>query len=163
MDIINGNENTHTSHFFKLVIFTKNNIIIMFKNEKVLLLLILAAFCFTNAQSQAKKFPSPPSADTIKNPIKGNPASIVSGNKIYTQYCVTCHGVKGKGDGIAAPGLPRPPADHTSVFVQGQTDGALYWIITVGNNPMPTYKKTLSALQRWQVINYIRTLAKKPK
>ena len=135
----------------------------MLKNKKLLFLFILSAFCFTNAQSQAKKFPSPPSADTIKNPIKGNQASIISGKKIYTQYCVTCHGEKGKGDGIAAPGLPRPPADHTSAFVQKQTDGALYWIISAGNNPMPTYKKTLTPTQRWQVVNYIRTLAKNSK
>ena len=135
----------------------------MLKNKKLLLLFILAALCFTNAQSQVKKFPSPASADTIKNPIKGNEASQLSGKKIYTQYCVTCHGDKGKGDGIAAPGLARPPADHTSAFVQNQTDGALYWIITVGNIPMPTYKKTLSSIQRWQVINYIRTLGKKSK
>lgn len=135
----------------------------MLKNKKLLLLFFFTAFCFTKAQSQAKKFPSPPSADTIKNPIKGNAASILSGKKTYTQYCVTCHGEKGKGDGVAAPGLPKPPADHTSAFVQNQTDGALFWIITVGNNPMPTYKKTLSAIQRWQVINYIRTLAKKSK
>ena len=124
-----------------------------------------AVLLFLNipSYSQAKKFPSPPSADTIKNPIRADQGSIVFGKKIYTQLCVTCHGEKGKGDGIAAPGLPRPPADHTSSFVQGQTDGALYWIITAGNNPMPTYKKTLTNLQRWQVINYIRTLAKKSK
>lgn len=126
-------------------------------------LLLLFVFVFTSTYSQAKKFPAPASADTIKNPIKGNVASIISGKKIYTQYCVTCHGDKGKGDGIAAPGLPKPPADHTSGFVQNQTDGALYWIITIGNNPMPSYKKTLPSSQRWQVINYIRTLAKTTK
>ena len=124
---------------------------------------MLSLFCLATSYSQTKKFPAPVSADTIKNPIKGNEASLTNGKKIYTQYCVTCHGEKGKGDGIAAPGLPRPPADHTSAFVQKQTDGALYWIITIGNNPMPSYKKTLSSVDRWRVINYIRTLAKTSK
>src|SRR5665647_2824138 len=114
----------------------------MLTRKKIVLLFIIATFCFTQAHSQAKKFPSPASADTINNPIKGNTGSLLNGKKLYTQYCVTCHGEKGKGDGIAAPGLPRPPADHTSGFVQNQTDGALYWIISAGNNPMPTYKKT---------------------
>lgn len=135
----------------------------MQKNIKLLLLFFTASLWFTNVQSQARKFPSPPSADTIKNPLKGNIASITEGKKTYTQLCVTCHGEKGKGDGIAAPGLSKPPADHTSSFVQNQTDGALYWIITIGNNPMPSYKKALSSIQRWQVINYIRTLAKTSK
>ena len=135
----------------------------MLRTQTLLLILFLTAFCATGVYSQAKKFPSPPSADTIKNPLKGNTTSIAAGKLIYVKYCVTCHGDKGKGDGIAAPGLPKPPADHTSNFVQSQTDGALYWIISAGNNPMPTYKKTLSPSQRWQVVNFIRTLAKTSK
>lgn len=126
---------------------------------------ILLLFCFYSLQafSQTRKFPSPASADSITNPLKGNTSATLEGKKIYVQFCVTCHGSKGKGDGIAAPGLPKPPADHTSDFVQKQKDGALYWIITEGNNPMPTYKTTLTATQRWEVVNYIRTLAKQKK
>lgn len=135
----------------------------LLKKSNIFLLLISTTVLVTNVQAQAKKFPSPPSADTIKNPLKGNQPSVASGKSIYVSYCVTCHGTKGKGDGIAAPGLPKPPADHTSAFVQGQTDGALYWIISAGNDPMPGYKKTLSTTQRWQLVNYIRTLAKTSK
>jgi mono/diheme cytochrome c family protein len=124
------------------------------------LIFILLISSFSNTFSQTRKFPSPPSADAIVNPLKGNAEATSEGKKIYTLYCVTCHGSKGKGDGIAAPGLSRPPADHTSDFVQKQTDGALFWIITEGNNPMPTYKTTLTEAQRWQVVNYVRTLAK---
>lgn len=131
------------------------------KNKNVIIIVLL--FISFSAQSQAKKFPSPASADEIKNPLKGNAIATDEGKKIYVQFCVTCHGTKGKGDGIAAPGLPKRPADHTSDFVQKQTDGAIFWIITEGNTPMPTYKKVLTESQRWQVVNYIRTLAKTPK
>lgn len=130
---------------------------------KKLIIILLLCFYFSNAFSQSRKFPSPPSADAIINPVKGNAAATIEGKKIYTMYCVTCHGSKGKGDGIAAPGLSKPPADHTSDFVQKQTDGALFWIITEGNNPMPTYKTTLTETQRWQAVNYVRTLAKPKK
>lgn len=127
--------------------------------------IITAVFLFISltAVSQVKKFPSPASADTIKNPYKGNTSATLEGKKIYIKFCVTCHGNKGKGDGIAAPGLPKRPADHTSDFVQKQKDGAIFWIITKGNTPMPSYKSTLTVTQRWQVVNYIRTLAKIPK
>ena len=124
---------------------------------------LLICFYFSNTFSQTRKFPSPPSADAIVNPLKGNAEATLEGKKIYMMYCVTCHGSKGKGDGIAAPGLSKPPADHTSDFVQKQTDGALFWIITEGNNPMPTYKTTLTETQRWQVVNFVRTLAKTKK
>ena len=135
----------------------------MKKSLKTTLLFAIAACCSINADCQAKKFPSPPSADAVKNPLKGNEASIADGKKVYARLCVTCHGDKGKGDGIAAPGLSKPPADHSSAFVQMQTDGALYWIISNGNLPMPAYQTTLTPTQRWQVINYIRTLDKKTK
>lgn len=127
---------------------------------KALILLPVIFLCCNNTFSQSRKFPSPASADALANPVKGNAQATLEGKKTYTLYCVTCHGSKGKGDGIAAPGLSKPPADHTSDFVQKQTDGALFWIITEGNNPMPTYKSTLTEMQRWQVVNYIRTLAK---
>ena len=135
----------------------------MVKWKVLILMSILVFFLFTHSVAQPRKFPAPPSADTIMNPLKGNAIETLAGKKIYTQFCVTCHGAKGKGDGIAAPGLPKPPADHTSAFVQNQKDGAIFWVITNGNNPMPTYLKTLTVTQRWQVVNYIRTLAKTPK
>jgi mono/diheme cytochrome c family protein len=124
------------------------------------LIVVLLLACSNNVFSQTRKFPSPASADATVNPLKGKEDATAEGKKVYTQYCVPCHGSKGKGDGIAAPGLSRPPADHTSDFVQKQTDGAIFWIISEGNNPMPTYKTTLTEAQRWQLVNYIRTLAK---
>lgn len=130
---------------------------------KNLLFFLITCCVFSKTQAQTRKFPSPPSADTMSNPEKGSVAATMEGKRIYSLYCATCHGAKGKGDGIAAPGLPKPPADHTSDFVQKQKDGALFWIITMGNNPMPSYKVALTPTQRWDVVNYIRTLAKSKK
>ncbi len=123
---------------------------------------LLICFFFSSIFWQ-RKFPAPPSADATINPLKGNADATTEGKRTYTMYCVPCHGSKGKGDGIAAPGLAKPPADHTSDFVQKQKDGAIFWVITEGNNPMPTYKTTLTEMQRWQLVNYIRTLAKTKK
>lgn len=104
---------------------------------------------------------APKSVDTIKNPLKGNTQSIAAGKKIYAMYCVVCHGDKGKGNGIAASGLNPRPADHTSAKFQAQSDGAIYWKLTTGNPPMASYAKTLTTEQRWQVVNYMRTLKAK--
>jgi mono/diheme cytochrome c family protein len=123
-------------------------------------LLVFVSVTSFSQTSQVRKFPSPPSADTIKNPLKGKPETLVDGKKTYVRFCVTCHGEKGKGDGLAAAALNKPPADHTSTFVQKQTDGALFWIIAQGNNPMPKYRRVLTDAQTWAVVNYIRTLAK---
>lgn len=129
--------------------------------QRIFFSILFVLFLLVHVQAQAKRFPAPLSADTIVNPLKGNTAATSEGHLIYVKYCVTCHGAKGKGDGIAAPGLPKPPADHTSAFVQNQKDGAIYWVITKGNSPMPGYSAILTPTQRWEVVNFIRTLAKK--
>lgn len=104
---------------------------------------------------------APSTADTIKNPYKGKADAVAAGKKIYTTYCVVCHGDKGKGDGIAAAGLNPKPADHTSAKFQAQSDGAIYWKLTTGRAPMASYEKTLTLVQRWQVVNYMRSLKAK--
>jgi mono/diheme cytochrome c family protein len=111
---------------------------------------------------QRAEWVAPSWSDTIKNPLKGKPDAITAGKKIYGTYCNVCHGDKGKGDGIAATGLNPRPADHSAAKFQKQSDGAIYWKLTTGRAPMASYQKTLTLAQRWQVIDYIRTL-KSPK
>jgi len=126
--------------------------------------LLMLSFSFRNVKTPAPAaFVAPAWADTIKNPLKGNVSSIADGKKTYTTYCVVCHGDKGKGDGVASAGLSKPPADHSSVAVQRQSDGAIYWKMSEGNSPMPSYKSSLTVTQRWQLVDYIRTLAKPAK
>ena len=36
-----------------------------------------------------------------------------SGKQMYVNYCASCHGVNGKGDGPAAAALKMPPTDLT--------------------------------------------------
>ncbi|MCV2869501.1 cytochrome c [Defluviimonas sp. WL0002] len=43
------------------------------------------------------------------------PEQQVSGRSLYLDYCASCHGVGGKGDGPAAEGLGKMPADLTRI------------------------------------------------
>jgi mono/diheme cytochrome c family protein len=124
---------------------------------------ILSIFMHFDAKAQSKTWVAPREADNVKNPLAGNTDIIAYAKVVYTTYCGPCHGNKGKGDGIAAAGLVKKPADHSSDYVQSQTDGALYWMISTGRNPMPAYKTLLTDNQRWELVNYIRTLAKNKK
>lgn len=113
-----------------------------------------------NAQS---KWVSPSTAKTIKSPLTGNQNDLKEGKKIFTEMCIICHGVKAKGDGIAAAALNPKPANFNSKTVQDQTDGELFWKITNGNAPtaaMAAYKDILTEAQRWQLVAYIRTFKK---
>jgi mono/diheme cytochrome c family protein len=124
----------------------------------------LLIFCSTiSAQVKGGKWEPPKSADNLKNPVAADATSLKDAKALYTTYCTPCHGDKGKGDGVAAAGLNVKPADHSSALVQSNTDGALFWEMSEGHNPMPSYKQSFSEKQRWQLVNYIRTLAKKSK
>ncbi|MEW6208600.1 MAG: c-type cytochrome [Acidobacteriota bacterium] len=37
------------------------------------------------------------------------------GRKLYLQYCASCHGVDGRGNGPVAPNLKTPPPDLTAI------------------------------------------------
>jgi mono/diheme cytochrome c family protein len=130
---------------------------------RLFICVIAILFTSTHTFSQMQPFVAPKTADGLNNPLKSNAEAASEGGKTYAMYCTPCHGVKGKGDGVAAAGLSKTPADHTSATVQKQTDGAIFWKISEGNNPMPGYKKVFSETQIWQLVDYIRTLSKSAK
>lgn len=115
------------------------------------------------ADAQSKPWVSPVAAQQVNNPLKGNSTVLADAQKLYISTCAPCHGNKGKGDGVAAAALNPKPADHTSALVQSETDGSLFWKISEGRSPMPTYKAALTETQRWELVDYIRTLAPKGK
>lgn len=43
------------------------------------------------------------------------PDGRVAGRALFDQYCVSCHGSDGTGNGPAAEGLPKRPADLTRI------------------------------------------------
>ena len=93
------------------------------------------------------------------NPIPANESSRVAGRKIYLARCAACHGKTGNGDGDDAIKFGFHPAKLSDPRLGDEPDGALYWKITTGKRPMPDYGSRLSATDRWNVINYVRTLS----
>jgi mono/diheme cytochrome c family protein len=86
---------------------------------------------------------------------------VADGKKLYEDNCLMCHGEKGAGDGITGENLLVKPADLTDAkLMKSETDGSLFWKITTGRAPMQSWKDTLSDTQRWQLVDYIRTVTK---
>ncbi|MBI1343615.1 MAG: c-type cytochrome [Terrimonas sp.] len=140
---------------------THNSPFLLSRNFSVFILLILLPGFFSEAAAQAKPaWNYPASANTLKNPLAGNTSVLKEARILYLNNCAPCHGKSGKGDGIAAAALNPKPADHTSDLVQKESDGAIFWKMSEGHTPMPAYKSTLTVKQRWELVNYIRSLAK---
>jgi len=95
------------------------------------------------------------------NPVAATPESVRRGGELFAIYCTPCHGATGRGDGLVATRFV-PPADLTNPDLQKvRTDG--YWqsYLSVGGAVMPAYGEALSPHERWDVVNFVRTLARK--
>ncbi len=85
-------------------------------------------------------------------------ASTRRGAETFRVFCVVCHGGSGKGDGtVPQYGFPPPPSLQTGKSVQ-MKGGQLLHVLTYGQGSMPNFAAQLSLAQRWEVINFIRTL-----
>ncbi|MDP4261765.1 MAG: c-type cytochrome [Bacteroidota bacterium] len=126
----------------------------------VCFMLFVSQVSFAQAKPKGSPWPAPASAINMKNPVKSDPVSIKDGKQLYIKNCKSCHGESGKGDGTKAGNLDIACGDFTLPAFAKSTDGELYWKITEGRKPMPTFNKKLTDAERWSVVNYIRTLNK---
>jgi mono/diheme cytochrome c family protein len=102
---------------------------------------------------------TPPAQDAARqNPVVVNANSIAQGKGIYEKECLSCHGAGGKGDGRKADTLEVKPSDLSKPRVSAQPDGVLFWKISEGKTPMPSFRSKLASQELWAVINYVRTL-----
>lgn len=102
------------------------------------------------------------------NPVPADEVSIERGRVLYQINCAQCHGPNGEGNGIIGGALVNPPANLTSDVVQSKADGALFLTISNGilgadgQIRMPALNENLTVRDRWDVVNYIRTLKAAP-
>lgn len=98
--------------------------------------------------------------DTLPiNPILADETSLQRGEILYSIFCALCHGDRGQGDGpLAVHYEERPLRPLTSANITAQFDGQLFRTITEGFSRMPPQAEALSPRERWDVINYLRTL-----
>lgn len=89
------------------------------------------------------------------------------GKAVFAQYCGSCHGPAGKGDGPGAAALNPKPKDLTTPgFVKGVKDAYLRDLITkggpaVGKSPlMPPMGSALKPDDVNNIIAFIRSIGK---
>jgi mono/diheme cytochrome c family protein len=103
---------------------------------------------------------APQQARQMPNPVPATPQTIAAGMNIYMDRCQNCHGEYGNGKGSRADKLSVQPSDFTDAHAMiSQTDGELFWKISEGHKPMPSFKKKLTEEERWQLVDFIRTFS----
>jgi mono/diheme cytochrome c family protein len=135
----------------------------MFK-RLFLFLLMLLPISFARAQQPQKptEFKMPPEAAKEPNPVKPSAASIAQGKKIYGYDCAMCHGADGDGKGDLAADMKLKLPDYRDLAaLKDKTDGELFYIIKNGKGDMPAEGDRAKPDDIWNLVNYIRSLAKK--
>lgn len=100
--------------------------------------------------------------DTYRRPtVPYQTISVAAGEALFQRHCTSCHGSSGHGNGSAARALSIPPADLTEPHTSLHTAGDMFWWLTHGKAPgvMPGFAHALTEDDRWDLINFLRTLA----
>jgi mono/diheme cytochrome c family protein len=122
----------------------------------------LIAVSFTlKMNDQPKPWPVPAADKAKKNPVPSSAESIKAGKELWSTNCKSCHGSKGLGDGTKAAQLKTEPGDFSLPSFQSQTDGEMFYRLSVGRDDMPASKKKIPDEEdRWNLVNFMRTLKK---
>lgn len=125
----------------------------------VLLGLICVLIVYAAFQSN-KPWVVPEEVKRLKNPLTPSESTLKSARGIYMDECAQCHGERGKGDGPEAAMHKPAPSDITdSKHMNTISDGEIFYQISEGRKPMPSFKKRLSQDQRWGLVLFVRSFS----
>ena len=116
----------------------------------------------TPATAKASDYSIPVEAAKAQNPVKSSSESLARAKKWWTLDCAMCHGANGSGKGETARDMKLNIADFTDpATLKDRTDGELYYVIKNGNQDMPAEGGRVTTEEGWDLVNYVRSLAKK--
>jgi len=102
--------------------------------------------------------------ETYRNtPVPFDAISISNGSVLFSEFCSSCHGPQGRGNGILAKTLTTVPADlltepHTARHTAGDF---FHWLgYGIKNTPMPGFASSMTEEDRWDTVNYIHAMSR---
>jgi mono/diheme cytochrome c family protein len=94
----------------------------------------------------------------LKNPLPSNAAAVSQGKEAYFNFCVQCHGPRADGNGTVGQSFAPLPANLTDPQVLGQSDGEIFYKVSLGYGRHPALASTVAEQDRWAIVNYLRSL-----
>ncbi|MHC4307827.1 MAG: c-type cytochrome [Planctomycetota bacterium] len=139
---------------------------ILDKDQIASLLPVLKSF------SEAWQYRKPEASVVLGPELRATQKTIARGKELYFQKeCWKCHGETGEGDGPSSYDLedeweiPIQAYNFTrqDKFKGGSTNRDIYLRFTTGVNgtPMPSFANELSDEDRWCMVHFVKSLAKK--
>jgi mono/diheme cytochrome c family protein len=133
--------------------------------------LVLALGCGGSEEEAAKPPPAtpPPATQPAPAPAAAATPDAKRGEALYATYCASCHGPRGDADGPAAAALVPKPARHSDgAYLNALSNEHLFKVVKEGGAAvgksalMAPWGGTLSDAQIWDVVAFVRSLAKPP-
>jgi mono/diheme cytochrome c family protein len=113
-------------------------------------------------EKPAVEFKIPPEEAKKENPVKPTAESVARGKRTFGFECAMCHGVEGDGKGDLAEDMKLTIKDFRDpATLKDMTDGEVFYIITKGKGKMPGEEDRMKPDQLWDMVNYVRSFAKK--
>jgi mono/diheme cytochrome c family protein len=96
----------------------------------------------------------------LVNPFIASSENLENGKKIYSIFCMGCHGASGGGNGtLYTSGLyPLQPRVLTDEKAKKLRDGEIFHTITLGFGSMGAHGAQIRPEDRWKLVLYIRSL-----
>jgi mono/diheme cytochrome c family protein len=129
---------------------------------------VLVCFLFAAArlssQDNAKPPDKVPPEDAARvNPIKSSAEGLAEARKVFGYDCEMCHGKQGDGKGDVVESMKLTMHDwREPATLANLTDGEIFFIITKGRGKMMAEGDRVPEKLRWNLVNYVRSLAAKP-
>ena len=94
----------------------------------------------------------------LSNPVNLSAEIITGGKKIYSVYCMNCHGVQGDGLGYlyTSGRYLVPPSSLLDEKIKIMPDGSIFHVISLGFGVMAAHAPLILPEDRWKSIHYIR-------
>jgi len=109
-------------------------------------------------------------ANRLTNPRTRTSESLNRGKWVYQTYCLVCHGAAGRGDGPVSiagggpfVGVRSLVTDTLARKSDGYIYGVLVYALPMGRGLMPRYGDKVRGTDRWDLVNYVRSLQEQAK
>ena len=110
----------------------------------------------------ARKMAAPKSAKNARNPTADSPEVQREARLHFADHCAMCHGSSGDGKGDMGGDYKTMPDFTNSQAMKTRTDGELFYITRNGKGAdMPPEDNRAKDDDIWNMVNYIRSFAKK--
>jgi len=88
-----------------------------------------------------------------------NESNLLEGERLYTRFCVNCHGAKGDGNGnLMESGKFAGVPSYDSQRLPDITPMSIFHVITHGKGVMGAHAAQIETQDRWKIAQYVLAL-----